>query len=469
MAMQSTSINLEQLLKQYPHSDFASLYNNLGNYLNLHGKGLAVVPELEDGSRPSSRLSTATTIAENDNMSCAARLKPLPPISHQRRYGRRSLGATTARPRASSPATMASKDDYLECPFCSEVGAYTACRRKNDLKRHIRDYHNANTLWTCPKRNCGKTYDCPPGMKQHLKEPSHGNLHQFSDCVATMLCPRVVFACGFTNCKDVFGAPGDDPEKTMNDYFDHVVDHVVANRPNHTWSHSDCFRNLMRQPGVADAWKNRIIKGKDLQWQPHTSIVLRKMLETRHVSDSGLLVLWADRLGSKPFSESTSPVPKLPDSLRLPVYEQCGRCSVNSVLSSPSPSYPNLSPGSPQVPESLADRSTGFDFAAYSGPSTFNQNGNDQTYTIASTLLGVSSNFDNCPQGGYPAKVPVLTVNQEPAASYYYNGSNQDMSGITIDPSCLNPGGQSSWMDLEMEDIDAAHEVDDASTWQNRV
>ncbi|KAK4666773.1 hypothetical protein QC763_303190 [Podospora pseudopauciseta] len=461
MAMQSTSINLEQLL--FPNSDFPSPYISPGGYLNFHGKGLAVVPELEDVQRPSSRLSPATTIAENDNISSATRLKP-PPVSHQRRTGRRSLGATTGRPRASSPATVASKDDHLQCPLCSEVGAYTACRRKNDLKRHMRNYHNTNAQWACPKRGCGKTYDCLPGMKAHLKEPSHGNLHRSSECTTTILCPRVVFACGFTNCKHVFETPdAADPAETATDYFHHVANHVEANRHNQAWSHSTCFRNLMRQAGIYDGWKNRHPKGKDLKWQPHTSIVLRKMLETRHVPDSELLVLWAVRLGSKPYSESPSPAPRgLPEALCLPVSELCG-CSAKSVL--PSPSHPNPSPGSPEVPENLADRSAELDSAAYSGTSAFSQNVNDQGYTQGSTL-GVSRPFDNSPQleDGYP----LLTVNQQPAiewSGYHYNRNNQDMSDTRIDPALLNVRGQSWWMDYGMEGVDAAREVDDLSSW----
>ncbi|KAK0742153.1 hypothetical protein B0T21DRAFT_399959 [Apiosordaria backusii] len=439
MAMQSSNSHLEQLLKQYPRSELVSLWIGLGEHLNGHGKGLAAVPELEGAPRPSSRLSTATTIVENDNMPYASRLKP-PPASHQRRFGRRSLGATTARPRASSPATVASKEDFLPCPFCSEVGAYTSCRRKADLKRHMRDYHNTDTQWACPKRGCGKTYDCTPGMKQHLKEPSHGNLHHFSDCATTPLCPRVVFACGFTNCKYVFEASdASDSARTADEYFNHVVSHVEANLPNHAWSHSTCFRNLMRQPGVDDAWKNRRIKGIQLKWQPHTSSVLRKRLETRHVPDRELLVVWAVRLGSKPYSESTSPVPKgLPPALCLPVFEQC-ECSANSAPQSPY--QPNPSPGSPQVPDSLPDRSTEFNFSAYSNPSS-NQNVDGLTYTMDSTLCGISAVFDSSPQG--------------------HNGNTQDMSNI--DPSLLSLQRDQSWMDFEMEEVDGVYEMDNEPT-----
>ncbi|KAK4173118.1 hypothetical protein QBC36DRAFT_349017 [Triangularia setosa] len=464
MAMQSTSILLEQLLKRRTRQELVSLYIGLGEYLNGHEKGLAAVPELEDGSRPSSRLSTATTIAEVDNMPSSTSLKP-PPVSHQRRPGRRSLGATTARPRASSPAAVASKEDYLQCPLCSEVGAYTACRRKNDLKRHMRDYHNTDTQWVCPKRGCGKTYDCAPGMKQHLKEPSHGNLHHFLDCVMTKLCPRVVFACGFTNCKHVFEAPdATDSERTANEYFNHVASHVEADLPNHTWSYSTCFRNLMRQPGVDGAWKNRRIKGIQLKWQPHTSSVLRKMLETRHVPDRELLVVWAVRLGSKPYSESTSPAPRLPAALCLPVFEQC-ECGVNSAPQSPY--QPNPSPGSPQVPDSLPDRSAEFDSSAYSNRATSNQNVNDQAYTMDSTLIGVSTSFDYSLQGGYSMGVPAPTVNQQPALGWsgdYYNGSNQDMSDI--DPALLSLGDH-SWIDFKVEDVNGDHEMDNGPTWQN--
>ncbi|KAK4663925.1 uncharacterized protein QC763_0080570 [Podospora pseudopauciseta] len=181
----------------------------------------------------------------------------------------------------------------------------------------------------------------------------------------TALCHPVVFACGFLNCKVVFKAPDTTgPAKTADEYFNHVANHVQAN---HNWSYSTYFRNLMRQPGVDDAWKNRSNKGVKLRWQRHTSSVLREILETRHIPDVGLFVDWAVKLGSKPFCTPTSPVPTgLPDALYLPVLKHC-EYGANSA---PEPPYqPNASPGSPQVPDSLPNRSADFDFSAYPAPS----------------------------------------------------------------------------------------------------
>lgn len=200
--------------------------------------------------------------------------------------------------------------------------------RKWDLKRHFMQFHQTDAQWLCPERGCGMAFDWKSAFELHLKQ-AHRGVHRPPDEAMVKLCPQVVFACGFTNCKQVFEAPSaQDARRTAKEYFNHVVKHFDDNLTHRNWSYSTRFRNLLRQRAVAGCWKNLKKEGgqylnPECQWQPHTSSVLRKLLETRHLPDVTLLVQWAAHLGSKPFSQPWSDVPKLPAKLRLPLEETC--------------------------------------------------------------------------------------------------------------------------------------------------
>ncbi|KAB5531419.1 hypothetical protein GE09DRAFT_384925 [Coniochaeta sp. 2T2.1] len=186
----------------------------------------------------------------------------------------------------------------LQCPFCTEYGIGQWIGRKPDLKRHFNKIHASNAQWTCKLGGgCHLTFDFHTAYDAHVKK-DHGGVKDPDAKVN--LCQQVVWACGFETCREVFEAKTDDHgPKVMNNYFEHVLGHVVSSACGR-WSYSRLMRNLLHQEIVQHAWKD-CDKGPlvdDLMWQPQNSSILRKMLETRHISDATLLCKYAVILGS---------------------------------------------------------------------------------------------------------------------------------------------------------------------------
>lgn len=191
------------------------------------------------------------------------------------------------------------------CGFCSEEGIQKTCTRKNDLKRHIEDFHNTDAQWFCRQRGCNMVFDWQTAYKTHLKL-SHGSSRMAVDEVKVNLCPQTVFACGFEHCVQVFEASSDDEVgSTFKDFVAHVVKHFDEGPSCGPWTYSARIRNLLRQSGVWGVWNSYAIPGRErsrLQWQPQSSGILRKRLETRHLGDVHLLIRYAVALGSDPAS-----------------------------------------------------------------------------------------------------------------------------------------------------------------------
>lgn len=215
----------------------------------------------------------------------------------------------------------APKPPGLECPFCSEVGIETVIKRKYDLIRHFRKFHRNNELWRCTEIDCGTNFDWKKPFEMHL-EKTHLHAQKASKDSMMKLPPQLVFACGFSNCKTVFEVgKGDDPKEIANKFFEHVADTVDKrnkdNLPPLDWKYQVRFRNLMRQESVDQHWKDRRKGHSELVWQPHSSFVLRKDLETRRFSDIPLLVQRAIELGSLPLFNPDSPISKPPQGLAI--------------------------------------------------------------------------------------------------------------------------------------------------------
>lgn len=184
----------------------------------------------------------------------------------------------------------------LECPFCAEYGISCRASRRSDLMRHFQFFHHTNKQWTCTLTHCGMKFDWRSAYEGHVKEVHKGAEPVHDNWVE--ICPQVVFACGFKNCKRGYETKSDvDADEKADEYFAHVVKHVEAGGSN--WSYTVRLRHLMRQAQVGEEWKRRT-RHLDLQleWQVQTSATLRKMLETRHIPDISLLVDWALHLGS---------------------------------------------------------------------------------------------------------------------------------------------------------------------------
>ncbi|KAK3318259.1 hypothetical protein B0H66DRAFT_602854 [Apodospora peruviana] len=351
--------SIKSLLNQYSVPEAISILRTLSPLLIDEGKAFLSYLESE-ASRPSSRLSTSTwssnhsvtsftldrpssgmsgasSIAESTHSNFISESGHVSRLSNQltiapgqppqRKGNNRSASAhrVSKQHKPSTPSPLLSpKAASLECPFCSEVKIPSSIARKADLKRHFKQFHQNNVQWICPERGCYMGFDWKNAFDVHLKKAHRKSQHASED-VIVKLCPQVVFACGFSNCRLVFEANDeDDAEKTAQNYFNHVVKHFDDNLMDLSWEYSVRFRNLMRQRAVDIHWKDRKKGGpQELIWQPHNSSVLRKMLEARHFPDIPLLVQWAVYLGSMPFCEPHSPVPRFPANISLPRRDQC--------------------------------------------------------------------------------------------------------------------------------------------------
>jgi hypothetical protein len=235
-----------------------------------------------------------------------------------------SLGldsSNSAEAAAAAAANAPKKQGAFMCGFCKEEDMVKTCTRKNDLKRHIEDFHNVNAQWHCRHRGCKMVFDWQAAYKAHLKT-SHGGSRMSLDEAKVNLCPQVVFACGFENCLQVFEAAGDnDASATFKEYVAHVVKHFDEGSNSGEWTYSARIRNLLRQSAVNSTWTEAVwneAARNQLQWQSQTSGILRKRLETRHIGNVKVLVQYAFLLGSDP-----SRITKYTDDFITPIVDTC--------------------------------------------------------------------------------------------------------------------------------------------------
>ncbi|KAK4677964.1 LOW QUALITY PROTEIN: hypothetical protein QC764_0050300 [Podospora pseudoanserina] len=413
-----------------------------------------------------------------------------------------------ASPRTDKDTDLAS----LICMLCLEIGKTTPFKYKADLVTHLLNFHLKNHCqWECPQSGCGKPFDSTHGMKEHLKEAGHETIHcgkledLLQDC-KTALCPHVVFACGAKVCREVFIVS--DPSEpariaaTAKDYCKHIANHIVVG---HEWSFSNRFRNLMRQDGVmrpsrlgATTWNT----------SPHTSFVLRKVLETRHFNaqDIELLVLWAGKLGFGSYSLPISPIPTEPPlGISLPKgNESCAWCNKSPTALLPPHRIPfhgfSYSQAS-ETPTGVASlpASSHVEFVAAQnemGRSLTGIKGNLEGYP-----LGVSASFVSG-QTAVPAGHGQLYMNYPPTSqqpsttrptslmgdmhtpheplfgindplnglplagtgSLFYAGQTAGAFGMRTNDPSASQQAYTSRPDLVVDEYDASHEVDQEDT-----
>ncbi|KAF9876649.1 homeobox and c2h2 transcription [Colletotrichum karsti] len=230
-------------------------------------------------------------------------------------------GSESTLDAASGTSGASKQKGAFMCGFCKEEDITKTCTRKNDLKRHIEDFHNVNAQWFCRHRGCQMVFDWQGAYKTHLKQ-AHGGSRMSLDEAKVNLCPQVVFACGFDNCLQVFEAQGDsDASSTFKEYVSHVVKHFDEGANSGEWSYSARIRNLLRQSQVQSAWNESMwseASRTSLQWSPQSSGILRKRLECRHIGDLKLLIQYAFLLGTDPSS-----VGKFREDFITPVADTC--------------------------------------------------------------------------------------------------------------------------------------------------
>ncbi|KPM44823.1 hypothetical protein AK830_g1756 [Neonectria ditissima] len=248
------------------------------------------------------------------------------------------------------------------CGFCREEDIQKTCTRKNDLKRHIEDFHNMNAQWFCRHRGCTMVFDWQTAYKTHLKQ-AHGGSRMTLDEAKVNLCPQTIFACGFENCTQVYESPSDDDaDSTFKEFVSHVVKHFDEGVNSGEWTYSARVRNLLRQAGLVNAWANSSWPEEErnrLQWHPQSSGIMRKRLETRHLGDLQLLVQYAIALGSEP-----STIQKYREDFITPVKDECRQPIPGHKSRAPPlpPSAPAPDPGEYQF---RISRGTNPNLAAY--------------------------------------------------------------------------------------------------------
>lgn len=103
-------------------------------------------------------------------------------------------GPVPSGPRPSGRPSGAARIDYA-CGFCGEIGIPKTCTRRNDLRRHIDQFHNTNAQWLCQHRGCRMAFDWQTAYQIHLRN-EHGGSQMRMDEAKAVLCPQTVFACG---------------------------------------------------------------------------------------------------------------------------------------------------------------------------------------------------------------------------------------------------------------------------------
>lgn len=235
-----------------------------------------------------------------------------------------AMGAVTSSPRQSI-ATM----KKYQCPMCFLDRNLVEFGRKSDFKKHLNNFHGTDVTWICRTRGCHLSFATERAYSTHAKE-AHKMEALPSSAARTDLCPQLVFACGFSACKDrVFEAANkDDAPNSRDKYFEHIAKHFEDEWDVNDWEYRVQMHNLMRQTRVKPVWKTCIWpkeRRTQLSWKPRSSGDLRRMLEARHLGeDISHLVRLAFVLGNAPFTSSRTPPPSEIDlQFALPFRSQC--------------------------------------------------------------------------------------------------------------------------------------------------
>lgn len=220
--------------------------------------------------------------------------------------------------------------DYA-CGFCAEEDIRKTCTRRNDLRRHIENFHNSSAVWFCQHPGCRMAFDWQTAYQNHLRN-SHGRSHMNVDEAKVKLCDQVVFACGFEGCSQVFEAPSEgDASATMRAYSGHIVKHFEEGSNGGRWTYSTRIRNLLQQPKVRLAWDRSWPEAEraKLQWETQSSLALRRLLETRHLDNLPFMIQFALMLGSDP-----SKAADFESQLELPIKDNCPSAAYKHDISS---------------------------------------------------------------------------------------------------------------------------------------
>lgn len=228
-----------------------------------------------------------------------------------------------------SPRHVTPTSKKYQCPMCYLDNNPVGFGRKSDFKKHLYNFHGVDTIWICKTKGCHLSFATERAYSTHAKE-THRMDALPNSSAKTDLCPQVVFACGFANCKDrVFEAPNNEQAMASRDkYFEHIAKHFEDGFDVNNWEYKVQLHNLMRQSKVKSIWKTCIWpkeRRTQLSWRPRSSGDLKRMLEARHLGDDiSTLVRLAFILGTSPFTNANTPPPSEIDlQFPLPVRSEC--------------------------------------------------------------------------------------------------------------------------------------------------
>lgn len=251
------------------------------------------------------------------------------------------VGSAGSRPNGRLSSSSSSYRMDYACGFCAEIGITKTCTRRNDLRRHIDQFHNTNAQWLCQHPGCRVAFDWQTAYQIHLRN-EHGGSQMRMEEAKVVLCPQTVFACGREGCHRVLEAADDSAAPaTWKAYTAHLIKHCEEGRggTGGSWDYSQRMRNLLSQSRVTAAWKSSGAADAGpapLRWDPGSSRTLRKLLETRHLDDLPRLLALVVLLGS-PGPDAPKHIHAKLD-LDLPVRKLCPAAAVkHEMRKSPPP------------------------------------------------------------------------------------------------------------------------------------
>lgn len=221
--------------------------------------------------------------------------------------------------KPSSALSSSHRLDYA-CGFCAEEGIRKTCTRRNDLRRHIENFHNKNAVWFCQHPGCEMAYDWQGAYQMHLKT-AHGRSHMNVDEAMVKICPQTVFACGFEGCTEVYEIPSEaEAASTLKRFSGHVVKHFEEGSYRAAWSYSTRLRNLLRQSKVVELWEKAWpdLGRACLQWDTQSTLAARKTLEAGHLENLPFLIRQLIAIGTR-----SRDAAHLVGQLDLPIRERC--------------------------------------------------------------------------------------------------------------------------------------------------
>ncbi|EHK49183.1 hypothetical protein TRIATDRAFT_214001 [Trichoderma atroviride IMI 206040] len=274
-----------------------------------------------------------------------------------------------------SPRLVTPTSKKYQCHMCYLDNSPVGFGRKSDFKKHLHNFHGADVVWICRTKGCHLSFSTERAYGTHAKE-AHRMKALPNSAARTEMCPQLVFACGFGNCRDrLFEAHNaEDASATRDKHFEHIAKHFEDGFDVANWEYRVQVQNLMRQKQVKQVWKTCVWpkeKRQQLHWRARSSGDLKRILECRHLGTNiSSLVRLAFILGTPPFTTNTTPPPNEIDAyFQLPYRSQClletsGHSTLPSTASkpeeedSPTLSVPKSRSGITSIPHTMLKLST---------------------------------------------------------------------------------------------------------------